>query len=72
MIALYRLLVITPLGARKPISEWSDNLDLIMEASLKYDREHLRIERVIGRLEISEVPVEAQEEYLEGLDERVA
>lgn len=68
MIALYRLLAVTALGARMPVSEWTDNLDLIMEASLKYTREDLRIERVIGSLEISEVPEEAQEEYLAGDD----
>ena len=51
MIALYRLAVVTAVGARQPISEWTDNIDEIMSASLKYEREHLRIERVVGQFE---------------------
>ena len=72
MIALYRLVAVTALGARMPVSEWTDDLDQIMEASLKYKREDLRIERVTGILEISEVPEEAQNEYLEYAGEKAS
>lgn len=69
MIALFRLAVVTAVGARQPISEWTDDLESLMEASLKYERDHLRIERVVGAFEVAEIPDEvweqAQEDFVE-------
>ena len=61
MIALFRLTLTTTLGVRKPLTPWTDDLDMIMEEAIKYEREHLRIERVMGQFESAEIDEEALE-----------
>ena len=58
MIALYRI-VTTKGEERVPVSEWSDDLDSLMEEALKLDHKHLLVQRVVGELEVAEVPNEA-------------
>lgn len=55
MIQLYRLSLVSEVGERRAVTEWSDDLDGLLANALHYNREHLRVERVTGAYETSEV-----------------
>lgn len=55
MIQLYRLSLVSEVGERRAVTEWSDDLDGLLASALHYNREHLRVERVTGAYETSEV-----------------
>lgn len=61
MIALFRLSTISELGVRTPITEWSDDIDGLLENTQHINREHLRVERIVGERELAEVPEEVWE-----------
>ena len=58
MIQLYRLSLFSEVDVRRAVTEWSDDLDGLLAGSLHYNREHLRVERVTGTYETSEVTEE--------------
>ena len=62
MIALFRLSAISELGVRTPITEWSDDIDGLLENTQHANREDLRVERIVGERELAEVPEEVWEE----------
>lgn len=62
MIALFRLSAISELGVRTPITEWSDDIDGLLENVQHANREDLRVERIVGERELAEVPEEVWEE----------
>lgn len=62
MIALFRLSAISELGVRTPITEWSDDIDGLLENTQHATREDLRVERVVGERELAEIPEEVWKE----------
>lgn len=62
MIALFRLSTISELGMRTPITEWSDDIDGLLENTQHVNREDLRVERIVGERELAEIPEEVWQE----------
>jgi len=69
VIQLYRLSLISEVGERRPVTEWSDDLDGLLANALHYERAHLRVERVTGAYETSEVTESVWEQMQEDFGE---